>query len=122
MARSGEDLTVESDPEPPADSDPIEAVRTSMHAGPGCYVATEEDRAAYATYLAEAGSDEATMTLEVFSWKRYVDVSMARLTARARPASAGVRRGRRRVRSHSTDRSERSRSERQAQRARAEDR
>ena len=92
------------------DDDPIEAVRTSMHAGPGCYVATDEDRAAYETYQAEAASDEDMMTLEVFSWKRYVDLTMARLTARVRPADRGARRAKRRARSQSSEHSSRSRS------------
>ena len=101
--------------------DPVDEVRAGIHGGPGQYTVTASDRAAYDQYVAEAkdaGREEELMTAEVFGWKRYVDVAMAKLAARPRRGAEG--RGRRQARSSGSEsgRSERSRSDRNRHRAR----
>ena len=103
--------------------DPVEEVRAGIHAGPEHYTVTEDDRAAYDRYVAsekEAGREEMVMSAEVFGWKRYVDIAMARIAAK--PRRGATRRGRRRTRSNDTESgdSRRSRSDRQRHRARGD--
>ena len=89
-------------------------LREGMQAGPQGHQVSAQDQEAYERYCNETreaaesnGAEAQLMTLEVFAWRKYVNLSMDALAAMARKGRGRVRR---RPRSCSSDSDEESRS------------